>query len=133
MAKYIGIEETSKRLGISKRRVQQMCVAGKLPGARKKGGQWQISVTADARFGRNESLPINIEASEAARFSKKQLDAAAKKVGIVTQFEMFAIDYARNGSLRTEALNVYTAQNGVGKSSLERWIKKYREQGILGL
>jgi len=45
---YLGIERTAERLGLSRRRVQEMCAGGNLPGAVKKDGAWRVPVAADA-------------------------------------------------------------------------------------
>ena len=39
---YISVNEAASQMGISVRRIQQMCKSGKIPGAIKKGRSWMI-------------------------------------------------------------------------------------------
>ena len=48
----MGIKEVAKRLGVTERAVRKQCIAGKLAGARKVGGSWQVPDTADIRLCR---------------------------------------------------------------------------------
>ena len=39
---YITIQEASEKWGISERRIQTLCISGRLDGAQKFGRQWAI-------------------------------------------------------------------------------------------
>lgn len=39
---YMTIQKASEKWGISERRIQVLCVEGRLPGAKKFGRQWAI-------------------------------------------------------------------------------------------
>ncbi len=39
---YMTIKETSKKWGLSERRIQEICVLNKVPGAVKFGREWAI-------------------------------------------------------------------------------------------
>ena len=41
---YVNVSEAASRMGVSVRRVQQMCKNGEIPGAIKKGRSWMIPV-----------------------------------------------------------------------------------------
>lgn len=53
--KYLSLKETSKKWGISDRRINTLCLAGRIPGAFKVGNSWVISADAE-RNGRNYGL-----------------------------------------------------------------------------
>jgi transposase InsO family protein len=65
--------------------------------------------------------------------SVKKNEQATKKLGIIKGFENFSATYVRNGGTRTEALEVYAAQQQISTSSLKRWIASYRDKGAVGL
>lgn len=46
MDDYRSIRETAKKWGISERRINQLCTAGRIEGARKIGGSWAIPANA---------------------------------------------------------------------------------------
>ena len=59
---YLSSTEASKRLGLSARRVQQMCKSGEIPGAIKLHSTWNIPASAVSNFSgpRKKPLPIGI-------------------------------------------------------------------------
>ncbi len=44
---YLSIKQTSKKWGITVRRIQVLCVEGRIPGAVKIGSYWAIPVDAE--------------------------------------------------------------------------------------
>lgn len=44
---YLSITQTSKKWGLSKRRIQVLCQDGRLPGAMKVGSYWVIPIDAE--------------------------------------------------------------------------------------
>ena len=66
--KYVTCAEASARMGISVRRIQQMCKSGELPGAAKQGRSWMVPESAIHHFAnsgtdvtkKKKPLPIGI-------------------------------------------------------------------------
>ena len=46
---YITVRQFAEKWGISERRVQKYCAAGRIPGARKFGVSWEIPATWKSR------------------------------------------------------------------------------------
>lgn len=59
---YISVNEAALQMGISVRRIQQMCKSGKIPGAIKKGRSWMIPTgeEKDTLSKMKKPLPIGI-------------------------------------------------------------------------
>ena len=59
---YISVNEAALQMGISVRRIQQMCKSGKIPGAIKKGRSWMIpsGEEKDTPAKTKKPLPIGI-------------------------------------------------------------------------
>lgn len=59
---YISVNEAALQMGISVRRIQQMCKSGKIPGAVKKGRSWMIPTgeEKDTPAKVKKPLPIGI-------------------------------------------------------------------------
>ena len=55
---YISIKQASEKWGITKRRIQVLCVEGRIEGAIKKGKTWLIPSDAikpaDGRYKKNQ-------------------------------------------------------------------------------
>jgi len=102
MVRYETIEVVSVKLGITKRHAQRLCIEGKLPGARKRKGEWEVPVTADARL-RGDNSPGQQADTQLAGFIEK-INQAKKLLGIVLQFIERAADRVRYGGTRTDAL-----------------------------
>jgi transposase InsO family protein len=60
-------------------------------------------------------------------------EEAINRVGIVKDFECFAARNVREGGTRTQAIAVYSLQEGITQRTLQRWIYKYRDFGLKGL
>ena len=71
--------------------------------------------------------------TEINRISVSKTERAVKTLGLIKELEKFAACYQRNGGTRTDAICVFAAQHQVGRSSLFRWITKYRDKGLEGL
>ena len=63
----------------------------------------------------------------------KKRREATKRLGLIKDFERFSVSYVHNGNGRTEALEMFCKLNNVSKSSLKRWIKNYRHEGLAGI
>ena len=58
---YLSISDAAKTLNITPRRLQQMCAAGKIIGARKEGGRWVVPQdTIGSKTDSKKPLPIGI-------------------------------------------------------------------------
>lgn len=132
MVQYLPIEIVSMKLGITRRHAQRMCIEGKLPGARKRNGEWEVPVTADARL-RGDNSPGQQVDTQLAGFSIKKIKQAKKLLGIVLQFIERAADRVRYGGTRTDALEQCAAEHGTTTRTIKRWIKRYRQHGPVGL
>jgi putative transposase len=60
-------------------------------------------------------------------------DEAIRRVGIVKDFEGFAVCTIRENGTRSEALAVYSTRHNIPPRTLQRWIYKYRDEGVMGL
>ncbi len=58
---------------------------------------------------------------------------AIRRVGVIRDFEGFAARTISEGGGRTEAMAVYCRQHNISITTLQRWIKKYRINGVIGL
>lgn len=47
MTGFMTLKETSKKWGIGARRINTLCVEGRIPGAQKLGNMWVIPVDAE--------------------------------------------------------------------------------------
>lgn len=65
--------------------------------------------------------------------SANKRDEAIRRVGIVTEFEKFSAGVVRENGTRSGALAVYSRQHNIPLRTLQRWIAKYRDEGINGL
>ena len=73
---YLSCVDASKSMGISVRRIQQMCKNGELPGAVKNGRKWLIPsniVSGDA-FAKKKPLPIGVSDFKVATTSYYYVD-----------------------------------------------------------
>lgn len=132
MMRFATTETAVKVFGISKRHVQRMCRDGKLPGAHKRDGKWEIPNTADARLVQDSSPGRGID-TQLEGFSAGKVKEAKKRLGMVLRFEGRAADRVRNGGTRTDALELFAAEHEINRRTLKRWIKQYREHGPVGL
>src|SRR4030042_216793 len=123
------IKEAAEILGLTERRIRQMCDTGELAGAAKTGSTWQIPDTASPKlFAAN-----NPEQIELSGIEEDKKEKALKKLGILKQLEQFAAAWQQNGSSRAEAIKVFCGQNNLKPRSLYRWQAEYRQEGLVGL
>jgi len=118
-------------MGVSERRIRQMCESGKLLGARKQGSVWQIPKTADVRL---METPDGLGTPEDFhRLPKNKQDLAIWRAGIVQQARAFIGASVRTGAARRQALAAFAKNAQVSTRSVQRWMSDYRRHGILGL
>jgi len=127
MSDYLTIEKAAELMGCTKRHIRRMCIDGELPGAIKNGSYWQIPVTADLRLARSE--PGGKLSRELRGVPEKKRKEAISRLGIVVDFERFAATIEK----RCKAAELFAARHGIGLRTLQRWVGKYREQGLAGL
>lgn len=129
MSEMIDVTEAARLLGWTAGYTRWKCARGELPGSRKEGGKWQVPVTAHEKLARpQQKLTESAELLDVPDGKRRE---ALRRLGIIREFEKFA---AANGAGRTDALARYSAQRGgVKVRSLQRWIARYRTEGLLGL
>ena len=49
---YITIRETSEKMGLSVRRIQTLCIEGKIPNVKKFGREWAITINTKTAYRR---------------------------------------------------------------------------------
>ncbi len=130
MDKNISIKKAAELLGCSGRHVKRLCVSGKLAGAVKVGGRWEIPVTADVRFTENEGTKEMDDSAELLDVPANKRAKAIRRLGLIKALEKFAAAFS---GTRSEAMNQFALEHKVGKRSLQRWLIKFRDEGLLGL
>lgn len=84
-AKYLSAQEVSEMWGITKRRVQNLCVGNRIPGAFRIGNMWAIPADAskpkDARVRERaeESIPAGVLIRKARRALKSIVNTSVKE------------------------------------------------------
>ena len=129
--RFVSIKEAAELLRQSQRHVRRLCKMGKLPGAIfTEADSWRIPVSADVRL--NEANHY-VNAGELSRVPQNKIDQALGRLGLIREFEKFAAGHLQSGGSRTEAIAIFTSAKAASKRSLERWMARYRVEGLLGL
>ncbi len=130
----VSVKKAANILGITERHLRRKCSEGEITGAQKISGAWHLPAAYDSRLvglvsgrGRKEDI------SALDVYSKPKRDAALRKLGAIREFEDFSAMWVRGGGLRTEAMAAFCEMAEMGASTLKRWLKAWREQGIEGL
>ena len=85
MAQYLTAQDVSDKWGITKRRVQNLCVTNRIPGAFRLGNMWVIPADAskpkDARLRERvkETIPTGISIRKARRTLKAVVETSIKE------------------------------------------------------
>lgn len=125
-------KEAAPIIGISLRHLQRQCFSGQIPEAYKKGNHWYLKPQSHPKL--LKAITDNlIDSDELSGFSEKKRQQALKKLGIIQKFERFAANFVANNRTRSEAIIIFTKQNNIAKRTFERWLAKYRRQGMAGL
>ena len=130
MAEYFDIKKAARLLGCTEQWVRRKCEAGKLNGAAKVGGRWEVPVTADVRLLGIGGAKDSADSAELLGVPVRKRDEAVRRLGHIRQFEKFAANY--HGT-RMQAAELYCASHGLNIRTFWRWVSKYRSQGLLGL
>jgi len=124
MSEWVDIKEFAKAKGISKRHAYRLYHTNKLE-AREIGGQIKIKMTC---------LTPNVDSQELHDVPARKQDEALRRLGIIKEFEKFVATVEHQGKTLTEALSLYISrQSTIARRSLQRWVARYKSQGILGL
>jgi transposase InsO family protein len=130
-SEMLTVAEAASRLGYSIRRVQQLIVEGKLLGAVKVEGDWQIPLESHPQL---ISPAASTEASDELKdIAAPKREEAIRRLGILQQFEKFTAAYKTEGKTKEEAVEAFVRQQNIPRTTLYRWQRTYRETGILGL
>jgi len=131
---WIDIRKAAQLLRHKEGYVRLMCKRGKLPGAVKVGSRWKIPPAAHPKLAHVEAKDKIIDSQELHDVPANKRDDALKRLGIIREFERFAAIVERQGKTQTKALDMYISrQPGITRHSLQRWIARYKGQGLLGL
>ncbi|MCK4958054.1 MAG: Mu transposase C-terminal domain-containing protein [Planctomycetes bacterium] len=133
MSGFVGIAQAASLMGITQRHVRRMCMDGKLAGTTKEGSRWRIPTCADPKLSGFKGPEDLINSQELIDIPAGKRDTALRRLGLIQGFEKYSAAHVRSGGGRTEALELFAAGNNVSKRSMERWIFRYRNEGLLGL
>lgn len=95
---YITVNQAAKKWGLSDRRVRNLCVAGKIPGAYREGRAWKIPSDAtkptDGRYKSKESLiPIIEEKLESLKKRRPLTEGELERLN-----EEFLVEFTYNSN-----------------------------------
>ena len=128
MTEMLSIREAAERLGFTRRRIQQMVIAGKFAGATKNNSGWQIPVDSHPSF--LAPSPDNTIAEELRDIAVPKREEAIRRIGIVKACQKFIASYSGK---KSEAEKAFAQQVGMPWRTLQRWVYFYRTEGISGL
>jgi hypothetical protein len=118
MTEMLSIKEAAGRLGFTPRRVQYLVKEGKLPGATKVNGFWQIPADSHPQF--TTPSPDNSIADELKDIAAPKREEAIRRLGIIQSFEKFSHSYGKGASKKTEALELFASQNNIPVRTLHQ-------------
>jgi len=145
MTRYVDSKVAAQRLGKSEQHICSMCRDGQLPGAVKNGSRWKIPADAHPKLAETEGPENLINSDELSGIPVYKRDEALRRLGTIQDFERFVGVLFREDRerqlrqkefeprVRTEAIGLYAAGHDITKRTLERWLARYRSQGLLGL
>jgi len=130
---YVDIATAARLLNKTERWIRRLCTSGKLAGARKNGGRWEIPAAADSRLGGVTGAHEMSDAAEMSAVAATKREEAYRRAGLMREFDKFAGAWVRSGNTRGVAMEAFCRLHNIGKRSLERWIGRYRTLGVMGL
>ena len=133
MNEMIDSSTAAELMGISHRRVNQLCFAGRLAGAVFDGHKWRVPADADPRLARTAVDTEPAGPDEMAGLRAPKRDQAISRLGIIKEFGKFAAEIKQKGHNRRQAAGMFAARHGIGRRTLGRWIGRYRKEGLPGL
>lgn len=133
MTKHLDIPTAAKLLGKTPRHIRRMCIAGTLAGAKKNGGRWAIPITANTRL-RGITMPEDVAShDDMLKVSAAKREVAIYRFGMIQEFEKFSASVVQTGGDRMQAFAMFSQRSMVSSRSIQRWIKNYRLNGLMGL
>ena len=114
-------------MGISPQWLGQKCARGEIDGAVKEGGRWLLSAPWVNRHAASRYKQADLDSLRIMEAPKR--DEAIRRLGLVQQAIGFAIDAPDRGA----ALGAFAVRHKIRQRTLERWIGRYKDEGILGL
>jgi len=130
---FLDIKTAAARLKLSARHVQRLCEQGKLSGAVHQGKHWRIPVSADAKLSGVQTPEELSKSAELLDIPVRKREQALRRSGLIASFEKFAADFLRGSGNRTDAIMLYCSSNNIAVRTFERWLERYRSEGLLGL
>jgi putative transposase len=128
----IDIKRYAQIKDMSEGRIRQLCQHGEFEGAVKVGSRWKLPAPAAGKENTKGQQKI-IDSDELMNVPADKRMEAIKRLGIIEEFNRFAAKIAMEGTGKSGAIELFTAGGKATKRSLQRWINKYRTEGLLGL
>ncbi|MBW1811655.1 MAG: helix-turn-helix domain-containing protein [Deltaproteobacteria bacterium] len=128
--KLLDIQTAAQLLGKTQRHIRRLCKTGQLAGAVQKGRRWLIPVSAHDKLRGIKTADDLTSPAQLRNFSEHKRTQALTRLGHIRQLEKFAAHF---GGTYSDALAAYAELQGISSRSLQRWISRYRNQGLLGL
>jgi len=131
---YISVKKAAEFKGMTQRRIRQLCEKGAFVGAVKNGSRWTIPISADPKFtGVRWPADLSREVDLTDVPARKQ-EEAVRRLGLIKEFEKFSAAHVHSGGTRSDAQGLFVSGNeGVSVRSLQRWIRRYKDEGLAGL
>lgn len=131
---FVDIRKAARLLGRSERDIRRQCVERKLPGAIKSKSTWKIPVSADVRLQGFTGPKDLLNSTELLDIPAGKREDAIGRVGLIQEFEKFARSFV-GGDIggRVEAVKIFAKRADMGARTLQRWLNKYKDGGLLGL
>jgi len=131
MNDYLDIRTAATLLGKSVRHVRRQCVRGEIAGAIKADRQWRIPQTADAKLTPGPNNIIGPDDLKGIPEGKRR--EAIRRLGIIQEFHRVERATKASGGTRYQAVREFMRNRGLKLRSFERWLGRYRKEGLLGL
>lgn len=134
MTRYLNDKKAAELLGCTPRHIRRMCTTGKFSGAIKEAGRWHIPVDADERLQGTDGPVKLANSAELADVPAAKRDEALRRLGHIRQFENLAAKFVHSGTgTYSEALEDFVSVRGIKNRTFWRWLKRFREEGLIGL
>ncbi len=134
MTDYFDIKKVALLLGCTERHIRSMCIEGRLAGAVKSGNRWKVPPAADPKLLAAVTEGTMVDSDELSGVPANKRNEALQRLGIIQDFEKFAAVFVKKEGIFSDAYDVYVSQHQrLSKRSLQRWIFRYRQQGLIGL
>jgi len=78
-------------------------------------------------------ITANEQSVALSEIAANKQEEAIRRVGVVTEFEKFSAGVVQEKGTRSEAIAAYSVWHNIPVRTLQRWIARYRDEGIMGL